>query len=117
MIAALEANIFFDRIVPANKFVTFLNDESNMSRIKRQIWGEDAAKSVTAGQVHGLVLMMIAAGMIEPYLGSVNAKRNDLRAKHVNVHMGKEKVLRDGIEFEDFVVNNDAAWKGFNIRA
>ena len=116
MIATLEANIFFDRIVPANKFVTFLNDDANMSRIKRQIWGDDAAKSVTPGQVHGLVLMMFAAGMIEPYLGTGNIKRKDLRAKHVNVRLAKEKVIKDGIEYEDFVVNNDAAWKGFNLK-
>ena len=60
--------------------------------------------------------MMFAAGMIEPYLGTGNIKRKDLRAKHVNVRLAKEKVIKDGIEYEDFVVNNDAAWKGFNLK-
>ena len=34
----------------------------------------------------------------------------------MNVRPAKEKVIKDGIEYEDFVVNNDAAWKGFNLK-
>lgn len=82
VIGALQANIFQKGAVNATKIVSLLTDKRRTYQIRDSIWG----KPVESGQVHGLVLMLLASGMIElqlksqKFLGTKDIKLGNVRA-------------------------------------
>lgn len=63
LIGALQANIFARGAVRADKFVSYITDKKNTNKLMKSIWGEKA--NTTVGQIHGLVLMLFAANIVE----------------------------------------------------
>jgi hypothetical protein len=114
LVAALKTQIFDRGAVKAYEFVSFINDNKNMGQLKKQIWGETA--NVSPGNVHGLVLMLLAAGIIEPVLASDELTGSDkIKGKDVLIRLAKYKVVRGSQPYEDFVINNSNSWKGFHL--
>ena len=116
LIGALIANIF-DRgdNVSGDRFVGFMTDNKNMNRIKKSVWGDSTA--VPSGQVHGLVLMLFAAGIIYPTLASddlVGSKT--LKPKDVKVCL-KKVLMEDATgTYDAYAANDDSYWTKFQLR-
>ena len=68
------------------------------------------------GQVHILVLMLFAAGMIEPALADGLSPGTGKRIclKDVMVQLCKQRVGKGESSYDDFVINDDTKWEKFN---
>ena len=109
-------NIFDRGSVPAKRFVTYITDQKNQNRLRKQIWGDGVG--VSSGNIHALVLQLLVAGMIELYLQHDDmAGKDSIQPKHVLVRLTKCTVERSVSDsYEDFKMNDDSAWEGFNYR-
>ena len=86
-----------------------------MGRLKKQIWGELA--SVTPANVHALILMLIAAKMIELFIPKSHLIGKDaLRLKDASLRLAKHTATKDDGDYADFVINDPAQWKSFNTK-
>ena len=72
---------------------------------------------MSAGQVHGLVLMLIAGGFIELALVDKDlVGRQKIRPKEVMVRLSKQVFSSEDGEYEDLALNDDAKWKRFTTK-
>mmetsp|Transcript_15948 Transcript_15948/g.27187 ORF Transcript_15948/g.27187 Transcript_15948/m.27187 type:complete len:113 (+) Transcript_15948:1065-1403(+) len=91
LIGALQANIFDRGSVQADKLVSFLTDEKNTNRLRKNIWGEGVG--VTSGQIHALVLMLFAAELVTLELANgAKVGSKDIKFKDVHVQLAKVSV-------------------------
>jgi len=115
LVGALTSSIFDRGQVAAMKLVSFINDEKNSGKLRRSIWGK---KTIKTGQVHGLVLMLFAAEIIEPtFKEGVSAGRNNHRLKDIDVRLVKKTFQRDGSSYEGFALNDPNAWSAFQFNS
>ena len=116
LIGALQANIFDRGAVRADKLVTFLTDKSNTNRLKKSVWGE--TKEVSCGQVHGVVLMLFASGLLELRLSDPNmAGRQNILAKDVMVFLSKYSATDiNGEKYDRLKISDPSAWPRFQLR-
>jgi len=113
LIAALMSNIFDRGSVLAKKFVGFITDKTNQNKLRKQIWGDGVG--VSSGNIHALVLQLLVAGMIEPFLQPEDMAGNDnIQTKHVMLRLKKRIVPGDDGDFDDFMLHNRESWSGFN---
>ena len=113
--AALMSNIFDRGSVPAKKFVGFITDKPNQNKLRKQIWGDKV--TVTAGNIHALVLQLFVSGIIELFLQHDDmVGKDNIEAKHVMIRLAKRTVDDSNTSFEDFKLNDDGAWSLFNCR-
>eukprot|EP00956_Cyclotella_meneghiniana_P011109 scaffold15544_cov108-Cyclotella_meneghiniana.AAC.1 len=95
LIAALQVHIFNNGAVSASKLVSLLTDKRRNFSLRMNVWG----KGVDPGKVHGLILMLLATGMIELRVKSSKlVGTDDLKLGHVDVVMGKTTIVTDDDE-------------------
>ena len=116
LIGALQANIFDRGAVRADKLVTFLTDKSNTNRLKKSVWGE--TKEVCCGQVHGVVLMLFASGLLELRLSDPKLTgQNNILAKDVMVFLSKYSATAlNGETYDRLKIHNPRAWSRLQLR-
>ena len=111
--AALQADIFSKGSVTASSLVGLLTDKIRKHKLRKAIWG----KSVDSGKVHGLVLSMIATGMVELRLINSNLVGTDkVDMKHVMVGLGKVVMeTQNGEQCYTLAVLDQSIWTKFNL--
>ena len=116
LIGALQANIFDRGAVRADKLVTFLTDKANTNKLKKSVWGETA--DVSAGQIHGVVLMLFASGLLELRLSDPKlAGRQSILAKDVMVFLSKySETDVNGESYDKLKIHNPMAWPQLQFR-
>lgn len=83
LIGVLLTKIFGKGDVPATKLVTLITDKKGSHKIRSDIWGKGV--NVDLGKVHGLVLMLLAAGMIELSIPPVLVGKKGVKPNQVRV--------------------------------
>jgi superfamily II DNA helicase RecQ len=110
LISILTTNIFEKGSITAMSLVGMISSKAN-KRIKQAIWRGNT--NVTAGNVHALVLMLLASNLI-----SVTAPASSLEKrvplKTVHFALTKEFASNDD-EFETFALYIDSNWEGLPI--
>jgi hypothetical protein len=112
VIGALQANIFQKGAVNATKIVSLLTDKRRKYQIGDSIWG----KLVESGQVHGLVLMILASGMIklqlksQKFLGTKDIKLGNVMAVLAETTLDTARGVCDTL-----AINDDALWESFHL--
>ena len=96
--------------------MTFLTDKSNTNRLKKSVWGE--TKEVSCGQVHGVVLMLFASGLLELRLSDPNmAGLQNILAKDVMVFLSKYSATDiNGEKYDRLKISDPSAWPRFQLR-
>ena len=115
LLGALKANIFARGSVSANKFVAYITDKKNTNKLTKSIWGEKS--NTSPGQIHGLVLMLLAANIVE--LSVVNESKvgtADLQVADVEISLTKVKVSGNDSEYDQLAIHIDDYWNGFNFK-
>ena len=117
LLKLLRAKIFLKGSIPADTFVTFLNDKQNQHTLKERIWGK-GSKSLPTGKIHGLVLMMFASGAVKLSVRDKKRIGKDfVRMKDVDVSLGTCTVPGDdGDEMEDLVMLQETTFSQFTFK-
>ena len=79
------------------------------------MWG----KAVDAGMVHGLVLMLLATGMVVLKVKSQKlVGTNDIKLSHVDVILGKSTIVNDEDDevIETLAILDESLWEHFHFR-
>ena len=114
LISTLTIHVFDKGPVPADKLLSFLSSKKSTQH-KKNIWNA-APSTITPGQVHGLVLMLVAGKIIHVRISAASNKlrgQKQLTTKHLEFVLGKEVVTIDGEESEVFSYSVDSNWKLF----
>jgi superfamily II DNA helicase RecQ len=113
VIGALQANIFRKGSVDAKRLVSLITDKNHKYKLSRGIWG----KKVESGKVHGLVLMMIASGMLQFELKSQTLiGKNNLKLDHVRVVLAESKIMTSNGACDTLSINDETLWHHFHLR-
>jgi hypothetical protein len=113
LIGALQANIFLKGSVNANKLVSLLTDRKGKFRLSKSIWG----KIVESGKVHGLVLMMLATGMLELQLKSTRLLGTaNISLDNIIVVLGKRRIAAGDDFIDTLAITDDSLWDHFHLR-
>lgn len=117
LVGALQTRIFDQGSVRADKLVTFITDKKNTSQLKKNIWGGKIS-AVSQGQVHALVLMLIATDCLTLDLSSSSKIGSDyIKPSDVIISLTKTVVESEGNEpFDEFIINQDDCWTKFQLR-
>lgn len=72
---------------------------------------------MTTGQVHGLVLMLIAANVLELSLAdTAEAGSKNLKVKDIMISLSKVTIEGDDGEYEQLALHSEETWNGFHFR-
>jgi hypothetical protein len=107
----LTTRIFEKGSIPAMSFVAMISSKSN-KRIKQAIWKGNA--NVMPGNVHALVLMMLATNILSITAPFSSTPENNVPLKSVQFSLTKQFAYTDD-EFETFAINIDSNWEGIPI--
>ena len=95
--------------------VPLFTDKKNKHSLRTAIWGEGV--NVDSGKVHGLVLMLIASGIIELSVPSIQiGKKHGIEPKDVSVQLAVKKVTTSHGAANDLVLYDESAWSRFHLR-
>jgi hypothetical protein len=109
LISILTTQIFVKGNIAATSLVGMISSKTNQ-RIKQAIWKGNA--NITAGHVHALVLMLVAADIISLTAPTAVGARTNLKA--VQLFLTK-KFSSDDDEFETFALYIDSTWQGIPV--
>jgi hypothetical protein len=113
LMGALQANIFVRGSVPAKNLVTLLTDKRGKFRLRNSIWG----KVVESGKVHGLVLMMLASGMLQLQLKSPRLLgQKNIKLDNVVVVLARRRVITEDSYIDTLAINDDEVWNHFHLK-
>jgi hypothetical protein len=114
VIGALQANIFRKGSVDAKRLVLLITDKNHKYEVSQGIWG----KKVESGKVHGLVLMMIASGILQFELKSqtVHDNKDDLKLDHVRVVLTEPKITASNGACDTLSINDETLRHHFHLR-
>ena len=119
LVSILTTHVFDKGPIRAEKLMSFFSAKA-AQQYKKKIW-RVAPTTVTPGQVHGLVLMLLAGKIIQARLTETgsNVKGKQLTIKNVEFILSKENAIDESDEEEEyeevFSYNVDSNWKGFNL--
>lgn len=99
----------------ANSLVGLFTDKKNNGSIRTAIWGEGT--TVDAGKVHGLVLMLIASGILELQVPTCQiGKKNGILPNDVLIRLAVREVHGSDGSANDLVMYDDDVWTKFHLR-
>jgi len=108
LIAILTTQVFDKGFVPATSLVSKISSNEN-KRFKQAIWRTKAAQAqVNAGQVHALVLMLIASKILQLHVPPYS-ENNALKTIQIGLAKQHSNV---GDEFEMISIYIDVNWDG-----
>ncbi len=85
---------------------------SKNKHIKQAIWRGMKPSQVNTGHVHALILMLIASGILELYLGTNNQEKSTFSPlKSILIGLAKE-YANVGDDVETLSCNIDSNWHG-----
>ena len=115
---ALQADIFNSGVVREDKLVSFLTDRKNTNQLKKSIWCTTNSSSIPQGRVHGIVLMLMASGMLLLEVVSKNKiGMDDILPKDINVILSKQTVReKDGSCYDQLSISDHSNWIHFNLK-
>ncbi len=111
LISILTTSIFEHGKISATSLVGLLSSKDK-KRVKQAIWKGNA--NVTPGNVHALVLMMLALNMLTITAPFSSSETKHTPLKSVQFALTKEFASVDD-EFETFSLYNDSHWEGIPI--
>ena len=95
--------------------VPLFTDKKNKHALRKSIWGDGT--NVDSGKVHGLVLMLIAAGIIRLSVPSIQiGKKHGIEPKDVTVQLAVKQVTTLHGAANNLVLYDDIAWSRFHLR-
>jgi hypothetical protein len=106
LISLLTTRVFDKGNVSAMSLVSMITSKSN-KRTKAAIWG--GKKSITAGNAHALILMLIASKMVQLELPMNANPREHTPLRDVQLSLRKQFAHVDD-EFETFSLYIDENW-------
>lgn len=106
LISLLTTRVFEKGNVSAMSLISMINSPSNR-RVKDAIWL--GKKDVTPGNVHALILMLIASNIIHLHLPPSVSTQKLVPISKVEVSLTKQPSIAD-VEFETFALYLDSNW-------
>ncbi len=111
LISILTTSIFENGMITATSLVGLLSSKDK-KRVKQAIWKGNA--NVSPGQVHALVLMLLASNLLTITAPSPLSTDKHTPLKSVKFALTKE-LASSADEFETFSLYNDSRWEGIPI--